>query len=185
MSRRAAIQARRIALQMIQTTLVCAPDKLRDPLRKMTRIQLIRTLAAWRPDLSAYREVDVAYRISPRFPARRYLELHDEVADLDRMIDAIVTDLAPELLERPCVGMNSAAQLLLAAGDNPERLKSGASFAALCGASPVPALGGETIHRIVSISASLREDDPPPAQPRRGPGGEQRPAHHRHRAPEN
>ncbi len=147
--RKTAIQARRIALQMIQTTIVCAPDKLRDPLRKMTRMQLIRTLAAWRPDLSAYREVDVAYRISLKFLARRYLELHDEIADLDKMIDAIVKDRTPELLERPCVGMNSAAQLLLTAGDNPGRLKSEASFAALCGVSPVPASSGKTTrHRL-------------------------------------
>lgn len=44
--RRTALQARRIALQMIQTTIICAPDRLRDPLRQMTRMQLIRTLAA-------------------------------------------------------------------------------------------------------------------------------------------
>ena len=69
----------------------------------------------------------------------RYLERHDEIADLDDMIEAIVKDLAPELLEQTAIGLNSAAQLLLTAGDNPERLKSEASFAALCGVSPVPA----------------------------------------------
>src|SRR6478752_3184065 len=49
--RRTAVAARRVALQMIQNTVVCAPDELRDMLRKLTRMQLIRTLAAWRPDL--------------------------------------------------------------------------------------------------------------------------------------
>ncbi len=49
--RKTAVQARRIALQMIQTTIVWAPDRLNEPLRQMTRMQLIRTLAAWRPDL--------------------------------------------------------------------------------------------------------------------------------------
>lgn len=58
--RKTAIQARRIALQMIQMTIVCAPDKIRDPLRSMTRMQLIRTLAAGRPDLTAYRHVEEA-----------------------------------------------------------------------------------------------------------------------------
>ena len=146
--RKTAVQARRIALQMIQTTIVCAPDRLRDPLRQMTRMQLIRTLAAWRPDLTAYREVEEAYRISLKSLARRYLELHDEIADLDDMIEAIVKDLAPELLEQRAIGLNSAAQLLLTAGDNPERLKSEASFAALCGVSPVPASSGKTVrHR--------------------------------------
>ena len=50
--RKTAVTARRIALQMIQNTIVCAPDSLRETLRKMTRMQLIRTLAAWRPDLT-------------------------------------------------------------------------------------------------------------------------------------
>ncbi len=65
------------------------------------------------------------------------------------MIAAIVKDLAPELIARNGVGFNSAAQLLLTAGDNPERLKSEASFAALCGVSPVPASSGKTArHRL-------------------------------------
>ena len=46
--RKTAVAARRIALQMIQNTIVCAPDGLRDVLRTMTRMQLVRTLAAWR-----------------------------------------------------------------------------------------------------------------------------------------
>lgn len=147
--RKTAIQARRIALQMIQATIVCAPDKIRDPLRSMTRMQLIRTLAAWRPDLTAYRQVEEAYRISLKSLARRYLELHDEIADLDDMIEAIVSELAPELLAQTAIGLNSAAQLLLTAGDNSDRLRSEASFAALCGVSPVPAFSGKTVrHRL-------------------------------------
>ncbi len=146
--RKTSVQARRIALQMIQTTIFCAPDKLRDPLRQMTRTQLIRTLEAWRPDLPAYQEVEEAYRISLKSLARRYLELHDEIADLDDMIEAIVIDLAPELLEQTAIGLDSAAQLLLTAGDNPERLRSQASFAALHGVSLVPASSGKTVrHR--------------------------------------
>jgi transposase len=147
--RKTAVQARRIALQIIQTTIVCAPDRLRELLRNMTRMKLIRTLAAWRPDLTGYRDVEEAYKIALKSLARRYLELHDEVADLDDMIKAIVTDLAPELIARNGVGLNSAAQLLLTAGDNPERFRSEASFAALCGVSPVPASSGKTTrHRL-------------------------------------
>lgn len=147
--RKTAVTARRVALQMIHNTIICAPDILRDQLRHMTRMQLVRTLAAWRPDLTAYREVEAAYRISLKSLARRYIELHDEIADLDMMIKAIVEDLAPELVARNSIGHNGAAQLLLTAGDNPERLKSEASFAALCGASPVPASSGKTVrHRL-------------------------------------
>lgn len=137
--RKTAVSARRVALQMLHNSIVCAPEGLRDRLRRMTRMRMIRTVAGWRPDLTAYRDVEAAYRIGLRSLARRYIELHDEIADHDVMIKAIVTDLAPELISRKAIGSNSAAQLLLTAGDNPERLNSEAGFAALCGASPVPA----------------------------------------------
>lgn len=134
---------------MIQNTIVCAPEALRDTLRSMTRMQLVRTLAAWRPDPAAYRNVEAAYRIGLRSLARRYLELHDEIGDLDTMIAGLVEDLAPDLVARNSIGHIGAAQLLLTAGDNPERLRSEASFAALCGVSPVPASSGKVVrHRL-------------------------------------
>ena len=147
--RKTAVAARRVALQMIHSTVVSAPDELRDAARELTRMELIRTLAAWRPDMTDYRNVTSAYRITLRSLARRYLELHDEIADLDDMIRAIVDDLAPDLVERNAIGHESAAQLLLTAGDNVERLRSEAAFAALCGVSPVPASSGKTTrHRL-------------------------------------
>ncbi len=147
--RKTAVAARRVALQMIQNNIVSAPDELREALRKLTRMQLIRTLASWRPDLTDYRVVSSAYRIALKSLARRYLELHDEIADLDTMISAIVDDLAPSLVARNSIGYESAAQLLLTAGDNSNRIKSEASFAALCGVSPVPASSGKvTRHRL-------------------------------------
>jgi transposase len=147
--RKTAVAARRVALQMIHNTIVCAPDELREALRNMTRMQLIRTLAAWRPDLTDSRNVVSAYRITLKSLARRYLELHDEIADLDAMITAIVDELAPNLVARNSIGHGSAAQLLLTAGHNAERLQSEASFAALCGVSPVPASSGKTTrHRL-------------------------------------
>src|SRR5262249_16728255 len=88
----------RIALQMIQNTVVCAPDNLRDVLRSMTRMQLVRTLAAWRPDLTGYRDLEAAYRIGLKSLACRYLELHDEIDDLDATIGAIGEELGPDLL---------------------------------------------------------------------------------------
>ena len=142
--RKTAITARRVALQTIQAQIICAPENLRDGLRQMTRMRLIRTLAAWRPDLSGYTGVTTAYRIALKSLARRYLELHDEIADLDVMIKAIVDELAPDLVARMAIGYESAAQLLITAGDNPERLRSEAGFAALCAVSPIPASSGKT-----------------------------------------
>ena len=106
----------------------------------MTRMQLVRTLAAWRPDLTGYRDVEAAYRISLKSLARRYLELHDEIADLDAMIAAIVDELAPVLVARNSIGYAGAAQLLLTAGGNPERMRSEASFAAFAASAPCPLL---------------------------------------------
>jgi transposase len=90
------------------------------------------------------RTVASAYGIAFKSLARRYLELHDEIADLDIMITAMVDDLAHDLIGKNAVGYQSASQLLITAGDNPERLKSEASFAALCGVSPIPASSGQT-----------------------------------------
>lgn len=116
--RKTAISARRVALQIIHSNIISAPDELREQLRNMTRMQLIRTLGSWRPDASEYRNVTNVYRISLKSLARRYLELHDEIA----------------------------SQLLITAGDNPQRLRSESEsgFAALCGVSPVPVSSGKT-----------------------------------------
>lgn len=137
--RKTAVAARRVALQMIHNTIVCTPEDRRDVLRKMTRMQLVRTLAAWRPDLTDCRNPLSAYRIALKSLVRRYLELHDEIAELDDMIVAIVDELAPDLVARNSIRHGPAEQLLLTACDNSDRLSSEASFAALCGVSPIRA----------------------------------------------
>lgn len=142
--RKTAISARRVALQIIHSNIISAPDELREQLRNMTRMQLIRTLGSWRPDASEYRNVTNVYRISLKSLARRYHELHDEIADLDVMVAATVDELAPELIKRNAIGYESASQLLITAGDNPQRLRSEPGFAALCGVSPVPVSSGKT-----------------------------------------
>lgn len=81
--------------------------------------------------------------------AKRYVDLDDEVSELDDMIDAILVDAAPLLVQLKCVGTQSAAQLMATVGDNPERLRSEASFAMLCGVAPVPVSSGMTYrHRL-------------------------------------
>jgi transposase len=94
--------------------------------------------------VTGYRSVVSAYRIAFKSLARRFVELHDEIADLDVMIGSIVDELAPGLIERNSIGYQSASQLLITVGDNPERLRSEASFAALCGVSSIPASSGQT-----------------------------------------
>ena len=128
--RKTAVSAKRIALQMIHNTIVCAPDGLRDQLRSLTRMQLVRTLASWRPDLTAYRDLDSAYRIGLKSLARRYLELHDEIADLDAMIAAIVDELAPNHVARNSIGHTGACPAApYGRRQSRKRLRSEASFA--------------------------------------------------------
>ena len=103
----------------------------------MTRMQLIRTYGSRRPDASEYRNVTNVYRISLKSLARRYLELHDEIADLDVMIAAIVDELAPELIKQR-ISDESASQLLITAGDNPQRLRSESGFCGTVWCQPGP-----------------------------------------------
>lgn len=60
------------------------------------------------------------------------------------MITSIVDELAPELIKRKAVGYKCASQLLITAGENPQRLNSESGLAALCGVSPVPVSSGKT-----------------------------------------
>ncbi len=143
-ARAQAVRERRNTLQLLRMSIVAAPDEVRDQIRNLTRMQLIRHLAAWRPDTSNATDPVVAYRVALKSFGRRYLELTDEIVDLDDLINPIVESLAPQLLERVGIGIEVAGQLLVTAGDNPERMKSEAAFAMLCGVSPLPASSGMT-----------------------------------------
>lgn len=143
-TRKTAVRCRRATLQQLHNTIVAAPDELRDQLRHLTRMRLLRTCAAWRPDVVAYRDAAVATKIALRSLARRILDLSDEIGDLDRLIAPLVGELAPGLLALPGVGVANAGELLVTAGQNPERLRSEAAFAMLCGACPIPASSGKT-----------------------------------------
>ena len=78
-----------------------------------------------------------------RLLARRALSLEAEVAELDRVLEPLVGDTAPELVARVGIGTECASALLVAAGDNPDRLRNEATFAHLCGASPIDASSGK------------------------------------------
>src|SRR5215204_4920857 len=81
--------------------------------------------------------------------ARRSEVLSEEIAQLDVQLDRLVVETAPKLVSLPGIGIDHAATLLTVVGDNPERLKSEASFASLCGVSPVQASSGKVVrHRL-------------------------------------
>ena len=80
---------------------------------------------------------------------QRARNLRQETVRLNQLLRPLIRDTAPELLDVYGVGLDTAAKLLVAAGDNPERLHSEAAWAHLCGVAPVPASSGKTTrHRL-------------------------------------
>ena len=81
--------------------------------------------------------------------ARRHQQLSEEIAELDEQLGRLVAEAAPGLVSLPAIGTDHAATLLIVAGDNLERLRSEASFASLCGVSPIEASSGKIVrHRL-------------------------------------
>ncbi|MFI9325901.1 IS110 family transposase [Kitasatospora aureofaciens] len=141
--RRSAIKSRTQTINQIRTLIVTAPSEVRDKLRPMPTTELIRYLARSRPGTDPS-DPACAVRIALRRLARRYQYLTEEIADADAELKPLVAQAAPELVALPGIGTETAAQLLITAGDNPDRLRSEASFAHLCAAAPIPASSGRT-----------------------------------------
>jgi len=85
-----------------------------------------------------------ATKTSLRTLARRWQQLQAELDQLDRQLQELVSAVAPTLVALPGVGIDTAGQLLVPAGDNPGRLGGEAAFARLCGVAPLPASSGRT-----------------------------------------
>lgn len=85
-----------------------------------------------------------------RLLAQRIQQLSTEITDLNSKLTTTTATHTPRLLQQIGVGPDCGAELLIAAGDNPDRLRSEASFAALCGTSPVEASSGKTNRRCLN-----------------------------------
>jgi transposase len=146
--RRSAIKARTQAANQLHGTISTAPEPLRQRLRGQTVRAIVKVATSFRvaePSAS----VDATVRYVLRGLARRWLALNEEVKRLDKLLTRMVHSVAPELVAQVGVGTEVASALLVAAGDNPERLENEASFAALCGVSPVDASSGRQCrHRL-------------------------------------
>src|ERR671920_689612 len=130
-ARQSAVKARSQAANQLKALLVTAPEDLRHRLRELLTKDLVDTCARFRPR-SDLDEVHTATKFALRSVARRYQQLSKEIAELDEQLDRLVAKAAPELTALRGVGTDHAATLLTVAGDNPQRLKSEASFASLC-----------------------------------------------------
>jgi len=141
LARSSARKERTRAVNQMRSIVSTAPEAIREDMRDLPIAALLERAAAFRP--AGRTDVLNATKIALRMLARRALVLAEEMRELDVLLDPIVEEVAPELLTRPGVGHEVAGALLVAAGDNPQRLRSEAGFANLCGVSPLDASSGK------------------------------------------
>ncbi|WP_028212723.1 IS110 family transposase [Paraburkholderia mimosarum] len=146
-ARRSAVKARTQAINQLRALLVSAPQDIRERLLKTKTAECVANCARLRSlgDTPMLQTLAITLRLL----AKRYVALAEELKTLDAMLERLTIQHAKRLRERFGVGPQTAAVLVAVAGDNPERLKSEAALAALCGTSPLQASSGKTVrHRL-------------------------------------
>jgi len=142
-TRSSALRERTATINQIKAMLIAGPEPLRARHRGLSNTRLTATLAATRPTCTPVSATEAtAYAL--RVLARRYLLLSEQITDLTGHLHRLLADHAPALMAVFGAGPDTVAQLLITAGDNPDRLRSEAHFAALAGACPIPASSGKT-----------------------------------------
>ena len=146
-TRRSAVKAQTQAINQLRALLISAPTEIRQRLWKERTSDCVMGCSRLRslgstPLLQTLTATLVLL-------AKRWLALKEEIKTLDAMLESLTTRYAPRLRGRFGIGPQTAAVLVAVAGDNPERLKSESSLAALCGVSPLQASSGKTVrHRL-------------------------------------
>ncbi len=143
-ARTGAVKSRTAAYNQLKDLIITAPDRLPETLRGKTLQRVAAECARLRPDLARLADPIHATKLALRTIALRVADLSAEITSLDAQLDALVRAAAPRTMALLGVGPDHAAQLLITAGGNPERLHSEAAFAALCAACPIPASSGKT-----------------------------------------
>ena len=146
-ARRSAVKAKTQAINQLRALLVSAPQDIRERLLRVNASECVANCARLKSlgDTPMLKTLEITLRLL----AKRYLALAKELKTLDVMLDGLTLTHAKRLRGQFGIGPQTAAVLVAAAGDNPERLKSDASLAALCGASPLQASSGKTVrHRL-------------------------------------
>jgi len=143
---RSARKARTQTLNQLRAMVATAPAEMRERLRDLKSNELVETCAAFR--VRAEDDgLPALTRLALRELAQRVQYLDSQLETTVTRLNRITTAFAPELVALQGVGPDVASTLLLTAGDNPHRLEREASFAALCGSSPLPANSGKRQNR--------------------------------------
>lgn len=147
-ARDSAVKSRTVALQNIRDLLVTAPAGLRESVAGLKTLQAkAKHFAGVRADATRLEDPEQAAKKALKALARRVLALNVEIAEADKDMSVLTSRIAPNLLSLNRVGPQHAAQLLITAGSNMNRIRSEAAFARLCGVAPVPVSSGKT-HRM-------------------------------------
>lgn len=147
-ARRSAVKAKTQAVNQLRSLLVSAPSLIRDALLKAKPADCVAACTAL-PQDDEKNVVLASLKTTLRLLAKRWNALHEELRELDKQLTRLTKLAAPRLLGRFGVGPQTAATLLVTAGDNPTRLRNEAALAALCGVSPIEASSGKTTrHRL-------------------------------------
>jgi len=141
-ARTGAMKARTAAANQLHSVCDTAPDAIRSRLRGLTTRRQVTIASRYRPG-DPLTPSGAAKRALVTI-ARRWCGLDAEIRELDRAIKTILDTIAAPLLARQGLGYETVGALLCTAGDNPDRLGSEASLAALCGTSPVPIATGKS-----------------------------------------
>jgi transposase len=142
-ARGTAVKARTQAMVALKALIISAPAALRERLDRVGgKVSLVRHLAALRP--GPITSTTASAKAGLRALARRWLALDEEIRAHDAHLGRLTRQRAPELVGAHGMGAGTAAEMLLLVGDNPERIRSEAAFAKLCGACPIPASSGKT-----------------------------------------
>ena len=145
-TKRSGREARITCLNQIRHLGFTAPDELRERFQSAPRTALAARAAALRPRLDRD-AVLYATKLAMRSLGRRVLTIDDEIARLDAALAELITATAPGLLGLYGVGVDTAAICCVAAGDNPQRVRSEAAWAHLCGVAPLEATSGKVVRR--------------------------------------
>jgi transposase len=143
-ARRGAVKARTAALNQLHGLITSAPEQLRADLTGLSTTELVTRCASFRIDTARLLEPATGTKAALRSIARRAQTLDEEIALADTRLRPAVATVAPRTYALLGAGPDVTGQLLVTAGDNPERLRSEAALAHLAGISPLPASSGRT-----------------------------------------
>jgi transposase len=130
-------------LNQLRHLIFTGPEEVRARFKDRPKTGLVTEVAKLRPRKGSD-PVLYTTQTTMRGLARRIQSLNAEIKGLDTMLTGLVNDTAPTLVGLYGVGTDTAATLMVAAGDNPDRLRSERSWAHLCGVCPIPAGSGKT-----------------------------------------